>query len=231
VSAFEQVTNIPVRLVDTTIDVVSRGSGDQPHDDVYVTSQLELQGDIATDQPAMLILPLAAEAQQQPILRYTGRPIDTPTGFTFDTVDRSDVDDDVIDRLMALNDGASKREQRDLGPALRRAAKTFSSTVLEIQPGQRRLRLFYAISSDKVADREFEFTVIGPLPSFIIGAGGSIGVTALLPRGATVIKAEGLVDPANPSSLVTASNATLGGRPAWGWFWQNDPWFTIRYRY
>lgn len=230
-TAFEHITNIPVRIVDTTIDVVSRGTGEQAHDDVYVTCQLELQADIATDKPATLILPLAAEAQQQPILRYTGQPIDGPTGFTFDTVDRSDVDDEVIDRLMALNDGASKREQRDLGPALRRAARTYSSTVIEVQPGQRQLRLFYAIAADKVADREFEFTVVGPLPSFVIGGGGSIGVTALLPRGATVIKAEGLFDPTNPASIVTASSATLGGRPAWGWFWQNDPWFTVRYRY
>ncbi len=230
-AGFDTLTNIPVRIVDTTIDVVSRGSGDQAHDDVYVTAQLELQADIAQDKPVTLILPLAAEAQQQPLLRYTGEPITGPNVFMFDNVDRAEFDDDVIERLVALNDGATKREQRDLAAAIRRATKTFSTTVIKVEPGQRRLRLFYAVAADRVADREYQFTVVGPLPSFIIPAGGSIGVTALLPRGVSVIKAEGLFDPTNPSSLVPPTNATLGGRPAWGWFWQNDPWFTVRYRY
>lgn len=137
----------------------------------------------------------------------------------------------MIERLVALNDGATQREQRDLAAAIRRAARTFSTTVIEVQPGQRRLRLFYAVAADRVADREYQFTVVGPLPSFVIAAGGSIGVTALMPRGSSVTKAEGLFDPNNPSSIVTATSATLGGRPAWGWFWQNDPWFTVRYRY
>ena len=231
--AFTPLNNIPVRLVDTTIDVVSRGPGTQEHDDVFVTVQLELLGDIDAGQKATLILPLASEAQQQPLLRYTNEPISGPQVFTFDPVDRSVYDEQVIDKLEALADGASKREQRDLAVAVGRAAKSLSSTVVEVQPGQRRLRLFYGIAADKVADREFEFSVIGPLPSFVIQAGGSIGVITMLPRNASIVSAEGLTDPNNPGSAIARTDAPqpIGGRVITGWFWQNDPLFRVRYRY
>lgn len=227
---FDPLSNIPVRLVDTTIDVVSRGTGNQDHDDVFVTAQLELQGNIAAER-ATLILPLASEAQQQPILRYTDRPITGAQVFTFDDVDRSEYDQQVVDSLAALGDGASKKEQRDLAVDIGRAAKSLSSTVITVEPGQRTLRLFYAIAADRVAEREYQFSVIGPLPSFVIQPGGSIGVIAALPRNTTVTHAEGLYNPQDPSSVVPPSSAQLGGRPVWGWFWQNDPLFTIRYRY
>jgi len=229
--AFEPLSNIPVRLVDTTLDVVSRGSGEQTHDDVFITTQLQLQGDIAAGERTTLILPLASEAQQQPILRYTDRAINGAQVFTFDDVERSVYDQEVVDSLEALADGATKKEQRDLAVDIGRAAQSISSTVVTVEPGQRTLRLFYGIAADKVADREFEFSVIGPLPSFVIQAGGSIGVIATLPRSTIVIKAEGLFNPQDPNSVVPPSNAVLGGRPVWGWFWQNDPLFRIRYRY
>jgi hypothetical protein len=229
--AFEPLSNIPVRVVDTTIDVVSKGAGGQAQDDVFVTTQLELLGDVDGGQKATLILPLASEAQQQPVLRYTDKPITGAQVFTFDDVERSVYDQEVVDSLEALADGATKREQRNLAVDIGRAAKSISSTVVTVEPGQRTLRLFYGIAADKVADREFEFSVIGPLPSFSIQAGGSIGVIAALPRNTTVVKAEGLFNPNDPNSVVPPSNAVLGGRPVWGWFWQNDPLFRIRYRY
>lgn len=140
-------------------------------------------------------MPLASEAQQQPVLRYTSQPITGAQVFAFDPVERSDYDDKVVEKLEALADGASKREQRDLAVAIGRAASSLSSAVVDVEPGQRSLRLFYGVSADKVADREFEFSVVGPLPSFMIQAGGSIGVTTLLPRNTTVVSAEGLTDP------------------------------------
>lgn len=115
--------------------------------------------------------------------------------------------------------------------AIGRAAKSFSSTVIEVEPGQRSLRLFYGVSADKVADREFEFSVVGPLPSFLIQAGGSIGVTTLLPRNTTVVSAEGLTDPSNPGSAIQRTDANLAARPVIAWFWQSDPLFRVRYRY
>jgi len=229
--AFEPMSNIPVRLVDTTIDVVSRGSGEQTHDDVFITTQLQLQADIAAGERITLILPLASEAQQQPILRYTDQPITGAQVFTFDDVERSVYDQEVVDSLEALADGATKKEQRDLAVDIGRAAQSLSSTVVTVEPGERTLRLFYGIAADKVADREFEFSVIGPLPSFVIQPGGSIGVIATLPRNTSVLQAEGLFNPQDPYSVVPPSNAVLGGRPVWGWFWQNDPLFRIRYRY
>ncbi len=229
--AFEPLTNIPVRLVDTTIDVVARGDGSHEHDDVFVTTQLQLLADVDAAAKATLILPLASEAQQQPILRYTNTPITGAQVFTFDPVDRSVYDNEVVEKLEALADGASKREQRDLAVAIGRAAKALSSAAIEVEPGQRSLRLFYGISADKVADREFEFSVVGPLPSFVIQAGGSIGVTTLLPRNTGVVSAEGLTDPANPGSALQRTDANLAGRPVIAWFWQNDPLFRVRYRY
>jgi hypothetical protein len=229
--AFEPLNNIPVRTVNTIIDVVSRGDGTHQQDDVFVTVDLELLADVDPGQEATLILPLAAEAQQAPILRYTDKPINGAQVFTFDEVERSVYDQQVVDRLEALADGATKKEQRSLATAIGRAAKSLSATVIQIAPGQRRLRLFYAIAADKVADREFEFSVIGPLPSFVIQAGGSIGVITLLPRNTTVVTAEGLTDPNNPGSAIQRTDANLAARPLLGWFWQNDPLFRVRYRY
>lgn len=229
--SLQNLVNIPVRIVDLTIDVVARGTGDQPQDDVFVTAQLELLGDIA-DGEATLILPMASEAQQQPILRYTDTPINDAHTFTFDLgVDRSPLDDEVIESLADLADGASRREQRDLAVDIKRAAQSLSTTVVTVRPGQRSLRLFYAIAADKVADRQFEFSVIGPLPSFVIQAGGSIGVIAALPRNTQLVSAEALTDPQNPASTIPTTNASLGGRTVLGWFWQNDPLFRVRYRY
>lgn len=229
--AFEPLSNIPVRIVDTTIDVVARGDGSHENDDVLVTVQMQLLADIDAAKKATLILPLASEAQQQPVLRYTDQPITGPQVFTFDPVERSVYDEQVVDKLEALADGASKREQRDLAVAVGRAAKSLSSTVVEVKPGQRQLRLFYGVAADKVADREFEFSVVGPLPSFVIQAGGSIGVTTMLPRSTSVVTAEGLTDPNNPGSALPRTDANLAGRPVAAWFWQSDPLFRVRYRY
>ena len=230
--AFQHLNNIPVRIVDTVIDVVSRGPGAQDHDDVFVTVTMELLGDIDSAQEAILILPMSQEAQQQPVVRYTSEPITGSQVFAFDPVDRSDYDDEVIERLERLADGASKREQRDLAVAIKRAARSFSSTVVKVDPGQRQLRLFYAIAADRVGEKEFEFSVIGPLPSFVIGTGGSIGVITLLPRNTSIVSAEGLTDPNNPGSAISRTDGgVLGGRFVTSWFWQNDPLFRIRYRY
>jgi hypothetical protein len=198
---------------------------------VFVTIDMELLGDIDARQEAVLILPMSQEAQQQPVVRYTSEPITGSQVFTFDPVDRSDYDDEVIERLERLGDGASKREQRDLAVAIKRAASSFSTTVVKVESGQRQLRLFYSIAADRVAENEFEFSVIGPLPSFVLQAGGSIGVIALLPRNTTVVAAEGLTDPNNPGSALQRTDAALASRPAMGWFWQNDPLFRVRYRY
>ncbi len=65
----------------------------------------------------------------------------------------------------------------------------------------------------------------------MIQAGGSIGVIALLPRNTTVVTAEALTDPNNPSSTIQTTPANLASRPLLGWFWQNDPLFRVRYRY
>jgi hypothetical protein len=229
--SFQQLSNVPVRIVDTVIDVVPRGPGSQEHDDVFVTVTMDLLADIDSQQEAVLILPMSQEAQQQPVVRYTSDHITGKQVFEFDPVDRSDYDDEVVERLERLADGASKREQRDLAVAIKRAAQSFSTTVVKVEPGQRQLRLFYSIAADRVAEKEFEFSVIGPLPSFVIGTGGSIGVITLLPRNTTVVAADGLTDPNNPGSAIQRTDANLASRPALAWFWQNDPLFRVRYRY
>jgi len=229
--SFVPLNNIGVRNIDTTIDVVSRGDGTHETDDVFVTTSLDLVADIDTSEPVTVILPLASEAQQQPLLRYTDEPIQGKAVFEFDPVERSVYDEQVVERLEKLGDGASKREQASLATAVSRASKSLSATVVEVRPGQRKLRLFYSVAADKVADREFEFSVIGPLPSFVIHTGGSIGVIALLPRATTVVLAEALTDPNNPGSALPRTDANLASRPAMSWFWQNDPLFKVRYRY
>ncbi len=114
---FEPLNIIAVCNIDTTIDVVSRGDGSHAQDDVFVTVGLDLVGEIDASEPATLILPLASEAQQQPLLRYTDDPIRGAQVFTFDEVERSVYDQQVVDRLEKLGDGASKKEQRAVATA------------------------------------------------------------------------------------------------------------------
>jgi hypothetical protein len=227
----EALSNVPVHSIDTTIDVVSRGDGSHDHDDVYVTVTMQLLADVDAAAEAVLLLPMAAEAQQQPLLRYTGEALNGPQTFTFDPVQRSVYDQEVVDSLAAMADGPSKKEQKALATDIARAASSLSQTVVTVKPGQRQLRLFYGIAADKVGDREFEFSVIGPLPSFVIQAGGSIGIVTLLARGTSVVSAVGLTDPANAGSEIPKLEADLGGRHLIGWTWQNDPLFKVHYRY
>lgn len=229
--AFENLSNIPVNRVDTTIDVIAKGDGSHDQDEVFVTASLGLTADIDSEKEAVLILPMASEAQSKPIVRYTEDLITGPAVFEFDEVERSVYDQEFVNRLEKMADGASKKEQRDFAVSVGRAASSLSVTTVTIKPGQRELRLFYKIAADKVADREFQFDVIGPLPSFVIQAGGSIGVIAALPRSTTLISAVGLTDPNNPGSEIAKAEADLGLRHLIGWQWQNDPLFRVRYRY
>jgi len=228
--AFQTLTNIAVRNVDTTIDVISKGAGDHAADEVIVTSTLQLLGDIDASEEAVLLLPLASETQQQPLVRYSEDDI-TQASYAFDPVERSVYDQQVADRLAALADGASKKEQKALNAAINRAANSISQAVVRVKPGQRQLRLFYALAADAVGNREFEFSVIGPLPSFVIQAGGSISVLTTLARGTTLVSAVGLTDPNNPGSEIPKTECDVAGRKIIGWFWQNDPLFRVRYRY
>ncbi len=229
---FENLSNIPVNRVDTVVDVISRGDGTHEQDDVFATASLGLTGDIDSDQEAVLILPMASEAQSKPIVRYTEEPIKGAAVFEFDDVDRSVYDDELVEKLARMADGASKKEQRDFAVAVGRAAKSLSVTTVTVKPGQRELRLFYKVAADKVGDREFQFDIIGPLPSFVIQGGGSIGLITLLPRATTVVSAQGLTDPNNPGSEIAGKvESDMGYRHLIGWQWQSDPLFRVLYRY
>lgn len=212
--------------------MISKGDGSHEQDEVFVTATLGLSADIDTAEEAILILPMAAEAQSKPIVRYTDEPIKGPAVFEFDEVERSVYDQELVDRLAKMADGASKKEQRDFAVSVGRAASSLSVTTVTVKPGQRELRLFYRVVAGRVGEREFAFDVIGPLPSFVIQGGGSIGLITLLPRGATVVSAKGLVDPANEGSeIANKVEADMGYRHLIGWQWQSDPLFRVKYRY
>jgi hypothetical protein len=231
---FQELTNVPISKIDTIIDVVSKGDGTQELDEVFVTSTITLAADIDASEEATLLLPLAQETQQKPIVRYTSDAITGNAVFEFDEVDRSVYDQEVVDKLEALADGATKKEQRALAEAIGKAADGLSAAVVKVQPGQRELRIFYAIAAKKAADaeKEFEFAVVGPLPSFVIQTGGSIGVVAALPRGTAAVSSGAFQDLSGQGSeLPDKVEADLGGRHLIGWVWKNDPLFKIRYRY
>jgi hypothetical protein len=230
--AFQELVNVPIRNIDTVIDVVSKGDGNHDYDQVAVTSSLELVAPVDGAEEALLILPMSGEAQQKPIVRYSDEHVKDGAVFSFDPVERSVYDAELVDRLEALADGTSKKEQKAVATQLERCADGLSAAVVRVKPGETKLRIFYEIAAKKVEDRVFEFGVIGPLPSFVIQAGGSIGVVAALPRSTSVVSAVALSDPTNPGSEIgTKTEADLGGRHLIGWTWQNDPLFKVRYRY
>ena len=230
--AFEDLTNVPIKQIDTVIEVISQGDGTHEQDQVAVTSNLELVAPIDGSEEALLLLPMSGQAQQTPIVRYSDEHVKDGAVFSFDDIHRSVYDEELVERLEALADGTSKAEQKKVATQLGRCADGLSAAVVRVKPGETRLRLFYEIAAPKVEERTFELAVIGPLPSFVIQGGGSIGLLAILPRASGLVSAVALSDPANPGSeIASKAEADLGGRHEIGWTWQNDPLFKIRYRY
>jgi hypothetical protein len=232
--AFEDLKDVPITKIDTVIDVIAKGDGSHDRDQVMITSNLTLAVDIDSEEEALLLLPLASSAQQQPIVRYTDEHVKDGAVFAFDPIERSVDDQELVERLEALADGTGKAEQIRVATQLNRCADGWSKAVVRIKPGQRELRLFYEIAAPKVEgeERTFQFEVMGPLPSFVIQAGGSISVVSILPRATTVQTAVGLQDPANEGSAIeNKTEQDHGGRRVIGWFWQSDPLFRVMYRY
>lgn len=227
--ALSPLMNVSILSQDSVIEVVRKGDGSQENDEVFITTTLELGQEIDSQNDVTLLLPLASEAQQKPLMRYVADPIQEAT--TFDPVERSAYDQAVADALQALQ-AQEREEQEALANAIADAARSFSQAVLTVKPGQRRLRFFYTVVADRSPEGVFEARVFGPLASFVIQPGGSMGVAALLARGATLVEAVALTNPDDEGSrLPTQVEQDLGGRHCIGWTWQNDPLFRIRYRY
>lgn len=227
--ALSPIMNVPIASQDSVIEIVRKGDGSQESDEIFITTTLTLAQDLDASSEVTLLLPLAAEAQQKPIMRYVADEIQEAT--TFDTVDRSVYDQAVADALRDVQE-ANREEQEALSKAIADAAKGFSQAVLTVKPGQRQLRFFYTVATTKTPEGHFEARVFGLLASFVLQPGGSLGVVALLSRGTTLVEAVALQNPDDPgSALPTQAEASLGGRQCIGWTWQNDPLFRIRYRY
>lgn len=107
----QDVVNVPITQIDTVIEVISKGDGSHERDQVMVSSNLTLAADIDSAEEATLLLPMASEAQQQPIVRYTDEHVKDGVVFKFDPIDRSLNDQELIERLEALADGTGKAEQ------------------------------------------------------------------------------------------------------------------------
>lgn len=227
--ALSPLMNVPILRQDSVIEVVRKGDGSQENDEVFITTTLELGQEIDAQNEVTLLLPLASEAQQRPLMRYTAEEVDE--ALTFDEVDRSAYDQAVVDALQAVQDDEREKQQA-LANAIANAANSFSQAVLTVKPGQRRLRFFYTVAAERTAEGLFEARVFGPLASFVIQPGGFLGVVALLAPGATLVEAVALTNPEDEGSrLSTQVEEDLGGRRCVGWTWQNDPLFRIRYQY
>jgi len=149
---------------DSVLEVVSKGDGTHSHDEVFISTTLVLAQDLDPTADVTILLPLASEAQQQPLLRYVGDDVQQHA-ITFDPIERAVSDQKVADALAAIADGATKKEQQKLAAAIQRSPRSFSQAVLVAKAGQRQLRFFFTIAANKVADREYEFRVLGPLAS------------------------------------------------------------------
>lgn len=219
--ALSPLINAPISRQDAVIEIVRKGDGAQAHDEVYVTTSLTLAADLDV-QEVTLLLPMSSSANHKPLMRYTEDAVTEAAAF--DPVDRSVYDQAVADALASLQED-EREKQAKLAKAIGKAVQGVSQAVLTVKPGQRDLRFFYTVATTPTeTSGQFELQVLAPLASFILQPGGSIGVTALLPRGATLVEAVALQDPSNPSSALPNMQQTeLGGRMCLGWLWQYDP--------
>ena len=106
--AFKDVVNVPITKINTVIEVISKGDGSHERDQVMVSSNLTLAADIDSAEEATLLLPMASQAQQQPIVRYTDEHVKDGVVFRFDPIDRSLNDQELIERLEALRTEPAK---------------------------------------------------------------------------------------------------------------------------
>lgn len=228
--ALSALINVPVARQDTTIDVLSKGDGTHPVDEIVVTTTIDLAGDIDPGQPVTILLPLATSAQQKPLLRWSEDDPATES-VSFDPVERSVFDQAVADALADVQDD-DRKERDKLAKAIAKAAGGgISQAVMVVKPGQRRLRFFYTIAAARTDDGSYTFDVLGPLASFVLQPGGSLSAIALLARGTTLMEAHGYTDPANLSGELPLEQATLAQRTVLGWYHVNDPLFRVTYRY
>lgn len=221
--------NVPIIRQDTTIDVVSKGDGTHAVDEVVVTTTIDLAADIDPNEPVTVLLPMATDAQQKALLRWSEDDPATES-VTFDPVERSAYDQAVADAVGDLQE-EDRKEHEKAAKAIAKAAKSFSQAVLVVKPGQRRLRFFYVIAAKRADDGTYRADVLGPLSSFVLQAGGSLSVIALLARGTALVEAHAYTDPVNLTGELTTEQATVAGRHILGWSYTNDPLFRITYRY
>ena len=223
------LVNVPVVRQDSVIEVVAKGDGTHPNDEVFISTSLTLGGDLDPGKEVTVLLPMATAAQQQPLMRWQDEDV-SAQAVTFDPVERSDYDQAVADALKAVSE-AEVKEREQLAKAIAKAAKSFSQAVITVKPGQRQLRFFYSLAAARGEDGTYGFEVLGPLASFVLQPGGGIGVLALLAHNTTLVEAQALQNPGDPGSVIPYTEADLGGRHCLGWSYQYDPSFRVRYRY
>jgi len=196
---------------------------------VFISTSLTLAADLDV-QEVKLLLPMSSATGSKPLMRYVED--DVTEAVVFDPVDRAVYDQDVADALAALDED-QREKQAKLAKAIERASKGFGQAVLTVKPGQRELRFFYTVTAMPTdTSGQYEVQILAPLASFILQPGGSIGVTALLPRGTALAEAVALQNPDDPGSVLPdMQQAELGGRTCVGWLWQYDPMFRLRYSY
>jgi hypothetical protein len=79
--------NVPTQSQGSVIQVVRKGDGSQENDEVFVTTTLTLAQEIDASNEFTLLLTLASETQQKPLMRYVADEVQEAMGF--DPVDRS----------------------------------------------------------------------------------------------------------------------------------------------
>lgn len=226
--AMSPFTDAPITRQDTVIEVVGRGTGGQPHDEVFVTTSITLAADIATEE-IRLILPMSAEAAQKPLMRVVDSPI--TDAVQFDALERPEVIKELQDALSNLQQAEQAASQAVLD-AVEKNAQGMGGAVLPIRPGQRDLRFFFSVAAPLGPDGSYSLQMLGPLASFVLQPGGSISVIGLLPRGARLVEANALQVTGDPgTALPESGRGEIAGRTTIGWLWQYDPSFTLRWTY
>lgn len=119
-----------------------------------------------------------------------------------------------------------------LRPLVQRA---YRSKVITIEPGQQRFVRSHNRHLMRLGeDGNFRFQGIFPLPQFMLATGGSISVSATLPRSVQGFNVD-LVDWTRGFNAQAfgkdAGLPLVGGRFVVSWLWQNDPELSVTYRY
>jgi hypothetical protein len=217
----------------TVIDIEPGSRYGYSHDAAAINTTLAVVNDTGADMEFPLILATTDPEERDPshvAVRVGG---EQPTLATVEVDPEWETLRTAIVQAATSQGHDQARIEGYVAELRKDVGRAYKSEIIRLPNGQERFIRSYQRKLLSERDGMFEFRGLFPLPQFLLARGGTISVTAMLPR-ATNRFAVDLVDWTrnySPQAFGKDGLPAVAGRFALAWFWQNDPELFVAYRY